>query len=199
MQKRATAKSFNNVGVSSLKQNIKTASTTSAQITTVCDTQKRLETEISSLLEKLGQAFKHSQILGHILDIQISGGCRISEVLQIKAKDITPTGSILIQSAKKGNQRIITTSKSSEFLLTCRKLNITPFFDRDRFWVYREYKKLGILFISKTSSKMSVTHAPRHIYTASNRITTKDEATLSNALGQKTKSMSNRYGNKEEN
>jgi site-specific recombinase XerD len=199
MQKRATAKRFNNVELSPLKQHIKTVSTTSAQITTVCDNQKRLEAMASSLLTKLGQAFKHCQILGHILDIQISGGCRISEVLQIKPSVITPTGSILIKSAKKGNARIITTSKSSEFLLTCRKLNIAPFFDRDRFWVYREYKKLGILFVSKTSSKMSVTHAPRHIFTASNRITTKDETTLSNALGQKTKSMSNRYGNKEEN
>ena len=196
MKKSATAKKVIIVGVSSLKQTIKTASIPPAQITTVCETDKRLETEVSSLLLKLGQAFKHSQILGHILDIQISGGCRISEVLQIKPKDITPTGSILIQSAKKGNQRIITTSKSSEFLLMCRRLNIQPFFDRDRFWVYREYKKLGIIFISKTSSKMSITHAPRHIFTASNRITTKDEATLSNALGQKTKTMSNRYGNK---
>jgi site-specific recombinase XerD len=199
MQKRGTAKTFNNAGKSSLKLNINPVSTTSAQITTLCETNKSLEMEVESLLEKLGQAFKHSKILGHLLDIQISGGCRISEVLKITPKDITPTGSILIQSAKKGNQRIVTTSKSSEFLLMCRKLNITPFMDYDRFFVYREYKKLGIIFVSKTSSKMSITHAPRHIFTASNRITTKDETTLSNALGQKTKNMSNRYGNKEEN
>lgn len=169
-----------------------------AQITTVCDKVSSVEADIKALMSKLKQAFAYSSILGYILDIQLSGGCRISEVLAIKPNQITATGAILIVSAKRGEPRIITTSCSSEFLLNCRLNNISPFHDYNRFWVYREYSKLGIYFQSSTSTKNSVTHAPRHIFTASNRQVTTDQKTLSKAIGQRTQNMSNRYGNKKQ-
>jgi integrase len=124
----------------------------------------------------------------------IEGSLRISEALAIEPKDISPTGKILIKSLKKGNERLISSGDAKEFLLICKTSNIKPFEGWNRFFVYREFKKLGIYFQSETSSKPSITHAIRHITTASNRTVTNSNEVLAQELGHKNKTTNQRYG-----
>jgi integrase len=124
----------------------------------------------------------------------IEGSLRVSEVLAIQPKDITPTGKILIKSMKGGNERLISSGEAKEFILKCKEIRRIPFEGCSRFWVYREFKKFGIYFQSSTSSKTSVTHAIRHITTASNRMVTNSNEVLAEQLGHKNKTTNQKYG-----
>jgi integrase len=124
----------------------------------------------------------------------IEGSLRVSEALSIQPKDITPTGKILVKSKKGGTERLISSGEAKEFLLKCRQVGTIPFEGCSRFWVYREFKKFGIYFQSQTSSKTSVTHAIRHIITASNRSVTNSDEVLAQELGHKNKKTNQRYG-----
>jgi integrase len=165
-----------------------------AQIKTLCDDGKEQEANTKRLLELISRMKASSHQLYYIGILMIEGSLRVSEALAIQAKDITPAGKILIKSLKKGEQRLISSGEAKEFILNCKKFNIMPFEGCSRFWVYREFKKFGINFQSQTSSKASVTHAIRHIITASNRTVTSSNQVLAKELGHKNLTTNQKYG-----
>ena len=87
----------------------------------------------------------------------------MSEVLSIKANDLYTQDRIKLRALKGSQSRLLCFHDNTGYLQLCKRIGKHPFMDLNRFYVYRLYKRIGIQYKSQTSSKMSVTHAPRHI------------------------------------
>jgi len=183
-----------NAIASTLKPNTNSVPTTVAQNKTRCEFQETAVLEIATLLDRVARIKNQYPQMYYLCTVMIEGSLRVSEALAIRPQDITPTGKILIKSLKKGNERLISSGDAKDFILRCRANNTMPFQGWSRFFVYREFKKLGIYFQSSTSSKPSVTHAIRHIITASNRSVTNSNEVLAQELGHKNQKTNQRYG-----
>jgi site-specific recombinase XerD len=91
-------------------------------------------------------------------------GLRISEVLGVKTVHLIGANKILIKGLKGSGDRIIIIDFMSELRGLYCHYNGFVFFGINRFFVYREYKKIGIGLQFENSKNAAVTHAPRHLF-----------------------------------
>lgn len=106
---------------------------------------------------------KISSELANLFAFQYDTAVRISEALEIKCSQIKMDGSVFIKSKKGSFEGIVNSSRTTSYLIECKKNNRNPFETYNRFFIYRIYKNLGVTFQSQLSKKVSVTHALRHI------------------------------------
>jgi integrase len=173
---------------------IKTVPTLSAQTTTRCETVDGTESQVEALWNKVEKLRGTVPQLFYLCVIMIEGNLRVSEALRIKPKDITSLGKVKIEALKGSHSRLISSGEAKKWLLQCKKINRIPFEGWSRFFVYREFKKLGISFQSNQSTKNSVTHAIRHIVTAANRKVTDEPGIIQRDLGHKNQNTQKLYG-----
>jgi site-specific recombinase XerD len=100
--------------------------------------------------------------LNAVIELLYLNGCRISEILNIAPNQITGQGQVLIKGKKNSADRIIVAVKCRDYLLRCRAGKVYPFQNFSRFFVYREFKKMGIDYKFEGKCRNSVTHAFRH-------------------------------------
>ena len=124
-----------------------------------------------------------------------SYGLRISEVLHIQYTAISNNGTIIIKSLKGSNDRIINLPELKEYLLHCKQYGNNPFDLYNRWYCYREFKKLGIYYISGKSSKNSITHAFRHMIVADLKEQGLDNVAIAKYMGHKNHKNIDYYGN----
>lgn len=134
-----------------------------AQSNILCDdnseqkeTSFRKDKHASTIYEK-------NKELGMIVEIMINGAARVSEVLEIKCADIKSTGHLIIRGKKGSEDRIITTTLSDSYLRKCKLHSFDPFSHLNRWYIYREFKKLGIEHKFQGKTKNSVTHYYRQM------------------------------------
>lgn len=120
-----------------------------------------------------------------IIDLQLRLGLRISEVLKITPRDLMPLGRVRIRSSKRGKDRIVNYQDSFGYLEKCNNLSIVPFMDYDRFFIYRAYKKEGIMMYHSKGKKYSVTHLFRHLLAVSLDGQVDDKSLISDFIGHK--------------
>lgn len=73
---------------------------------------------------------------------------------------------LYVKETKGSQNRYISSPNSSQYLLNCLRQKINPFEGLSRFYVYREYKKLGLSMSFNDNFNNSVTHMLRHVYIA---------------------------------
>jgi len=126
-----------------------------------------------------------------IIDIQLREGLRVSEVLRIRHNDILSLGRLKVTASKKGQDRVINYDDPYGYLKFCKTNGVTPFKDYDRFFLYRAYKKEGIVLFHDLDKKSSVTHALRHLLVQQLTKEIEDKSLISTVLGHKsTKTIS---------
>lgn len=118
---------------------------------------------ISRIRHTLEATAGHSDVLHAVTDIMIAYGLRISEVLSIRGTDIDDMCNIYIKGLKGSGNRIISPVQSRAFFQKHIGKRCLVFDCINRFWVYREYKKLGIYEKMSNGYKNSVCHLPRHL------------------------------------
>jgi len=165
-----------------------------AHTTTLCNSQKNSDQEIDSLLSKIETIKSKDRLLYFIAHLQLIGGLRISEVLSIAPEDITSTGHVHINSKKGSAQSVIYAGNAANYLINCRANSVYPFNMYSRFYCYRQFKKYGIKFDSVNSSKVSVTHALRHLGASAQRQSNFDQDTIQTFLRHKSANSTQYYG-----
>ena len=194
-QGRLTAQNITQLfGTSALKRPTKSVTTPSAQTTTQCNVPGHQESAASMITQARHDLKLYDSKIYLILCIQLAGGLRISEVLNIRPNDIDGLGNIRINASKGGNSRIVTCLESAEYLLWCRKNSVYPFADYNRFYIYRIYKKYNLMVQPVNSSRKAVTHAIRHIQATAARTANFDNSLISNKLGHKNPNTQKHYG-----
>ncbi|MCP3925073.1 MAG: site-specific integrase [Desulfobacterales bacterium] len=107
---------------------------------------------------------KYPQDFRLMVGLLLSSGLRITEMLNIKMKDIDSQGRIRIRSLKGSKKRLIQCVYHVDRLLHVRLHKNEIFESTNRFYLYREFKKNGFMCKSKTSKNHSVTHYFRYLY-----------------------------------
>lgn len=98
-----------------------------------------------------------------IVDLILSNGLRVSEVLGIRQKDIVNDRTVRIQG-KKGSKDRVCMLLYSDGLDSLKSDSEDLVFDGlSRYYVYRFFKRLGIIFAIPGQQKNAVTHAGRHV------------------------------------
>lgn len=174
----------------------KPVSKPSAQTIKLCETGEDLESLLKGVLAKRDYILKEHKLLWYIIELQLSGGLRIAEVLSIMPGQILPTGHVLIKGKKGSSSRIVYTSDARGYLVRCRNNSVLPFMDYDRYWVYREYKKLGIGTKFKGKGNASVTHFFRQLNARLQQMSDVELENIGTFLGHKSQQSTQYYVNK---
>ena len=130
----------------------------SAQTTKLCNDicdQDRVQDDYVNYLEDLPA---ECYVLKMIIEVMQNGGLRVSEALSIKGTDILKSGHIRIKGSKGSDDRIVQVHVTRANYLVFLNQPVKIFDGYSRFWVYREFKKLGIGKRYKGKQKRSVTH-----------------------------------------
>lgn len=137
--------------------------TSTAQNTILCDQDCGSDKQLESFISKVVECSYLSTIDKGIMLLCLMEGLRISEALGILADDWRAGQKVFIRGKKGSFDRVVsvrfffTELRSFTFNYGCLQAA------GNRFYFYREFKKLGIIFQSSNSSRSSVTHAGRHL------------------------------------
>lgn len=174
----------------------KSVTTAPAQTFDLCKDDQ----EPAQLHLQISSALKHWQInypiLYYFATIQLQTGARVSEILRLHSKEITPDGRILIRSLKGGNDRVVQISDLAPWLNLERSKSRYLFRDLTRFVIHHNYVKQGISAYFGNNQKRSTTHLFRHLVGID--LTHLEDHThgIKTALGQKTDSAADHYKTK---
>lgn len=129
-----------------------------------------------------------------ILTIQAAYGLRISEVLAIQGKDISPGGAIKIKGLKRSNDRLVAVTELKAWWLSQREKPGKVFDGLSRFAVYRAYKRLNIGLNLPGRKHKAVTHAFRHLVVNDLRKIATDDKEVSKFTGHRAEKNTAIYG-----
>lgn len=102
-----------------------------------------------------------------VVDLMLTNGCRISEVLRVRSEDILSEHRVFVRGLKHSADRVCTLSCVWPInKLHCAVSNL--YYGRyNRYYFYRLFIEYGIYGKVKGNKKQAVTHFPRHVYTSS--------------------------------
>lgn len=141
----------------------KSVLSSSAQNTSLCNIDSDSGNKLDSFINKVLLCRYLSYVDKGVILLCLCEGLRISEVLDVKADDWRAGEKVFIQGKKGSFDRVVSVRffynelRSFTFNYGCLAAA------GNRFYFYREFKKLGIIFQSSNSSRASVTHAGRHL------------------------------------
>lgn len=171
----------------------KSVSKPSAQSTKQCDVAAMNFAIVESIKKKALDEIAKGNTIGCLIELQLFSGVRISSLLSVKACDINNLGQIYVRESKNSQNRIIASPNTSSFLARCKALNKAPFEGMSRFYVYREYKKLGLSGQVSGNLKSSVTHYCRHLYISQLDSVTDDISETQRLVGHKSENSTKYY------
>lgn len=146
---------------------INSANNTPTQITTLCE-QAATAFAGMMIVEVVKRVEKEKGLAeALVVDLMLTNGCRISEVLRIRPEDILSEHRVLVRGLKHSADRICSLSCSwSLNKLKCAESDL--YFGRyNRYYFYRLFKEYGIYGKVKGNKKQAVTHFPRHVLASS--------------------------------
>lgn len=171
----------------------KSVPTPFAQTKPLCGPGSKIGQLMKTVQAQLETMRKKNPTLWAIAELQFMYGLRISEVLDIRGTDIIKPNQVLIKGKKGSQNRIVNLGESKDYYLRYADRPRLIFDCISRFYVYREYKKLGISHKFSARSKESVTHLFRHLVVKNFKnynISTNDSK---NFIGHKAKASTEVY------
>ena len=160
---------------------INSVSTPTDQITKLEQHNAHLISTVNDLYTYRDSLLKSNVILWYIIELQINGCLRISEVLDIKPSDIMANGQVIIHSKKGSQNKFVAVSDSARYLIQCRNNSVYPFQGITRQYIGRQYIKLGISIPNILGIKNATTHAIRHLVVSqmsADGMSIEDQATI---------------------
>lgn len=174
----------------------KSVSNSSAQSTTQCGVCCSQPVDGSQqLLERIDQ-LKHNRLVWEVALLQYRYGLRISEILLIDKYSFAGPKTLVIRGLKGSKSRVIELSNEFVYITLWERADYQIGYVYSRWFFYREYKKVGITFLTPVGLRNSVTHSLRI-----NKIKTMSKAGVSVELiaqhiGHKSTKTTNLYVNK---
>lgn len=131
--------------------------------------------------------------IAFVIWLMYAQGLRVSEILSIVGRDISNSFNIRIRSKKGSSDRLINASLFSCYLKSYIGKNTLILGQFDRFYIYRELKKLGLTYRFEGNEKSSVTHLGRHLFALENIPLADDNMSVSKMMGHKNENNQKYY------
>jgi hypothetical protein len=165
----------------------------SAQSIPLCELGADLQAWERTAEDAINQLRHVSQSLAVFAITQHEYGLRVSEMLEIKGVDLMNGNRVKIRGLKHSNNRIIVSKLLHDHFKSCKGLNIRLFDSFSRWFIYREYKKVGLSMSVKSSSRNVVTHLFRHLAIKDLKAYNTDTEDSRNFIGHKNGANTQRY------
>ena len=165
-----------------------------AQSTSLCSSgaevlyRNYIVTVISQARNSRGESF------AAFVDLLAANGLRVSEALAVRGFDCLFNGQVRICGKKGSQDRLATTIESSSYFVQQASNSGLVFASYNRWFVYRELRKLGVRFQSSGSTNVSITHAFRHLFVKHLRQLGYSEVEISKIVGHVNASNTELYG-----
>lgn len=134
----------------------------SAQTTKLLHGSSKQIADITALLSNLLYNDVVPEPVKAVAALMFEHGLRITEVLRIESRDISPSGHIHIKGLKGSNSRVVLASTLRTFWTHSPDYMFPIGNTWSRFYFYRWFKKMGVYKIFGDNKKKSVTHLFRH-------------------------------------
>lgn len=134
--------------------------------------------------------------LKRFIYIQSVSGARVSELLNIRHSDIISPTILRIKGLKHSEDRLIHIDRYCDYFSFCKLNMVQPFALLDRFYIYREYKKLNLVISFIGSNKKAVTHSFRYRYIKKLKDNEVDISLIQREIGHKTQKTTEKYEQK---
>ena len=134
--------------------------------------------------------------LRRFIYLQSISGARVSELLNITYLDIISPTILRIKGLKHSSDRLLHIERYCDYFGFCKLNQIQPFASLDRFYIYREYKKLNLVVSFIGSNKKAVTHSFRYRYIKKLKDNEVDISLIQKEIGHKTQKTTERYEQK---
>ena len=134
--------------------------------------------------------------LKRFIYIQSISGARVSELLNIQHSDIISPTILRVKGLKHSEDRLIHIDQYCDYFRLCKSNMTRPFESLDRFYIYREYKKLDLVISFIGSNKKAVTHSFRYRYIKKLKDNEVDISLIQKEIGHKTQKTTERYEQK---
>lgn len=146
-----------------------------------------------SFITSWAHEMSYRPAIAFIIWLMYAQGLRVSEILSITGKDISKSCNIRIRSKKGSLERLVNASLFESFLKSYIGSNVMVLDQFDRFYIYRELKKLGLTYKFEGNKKSSVTHLGRHLFALENIPIADSDMTVSKMLGHKNENNQKYY------
>lgn len=123
-----------------------------------------------------------------------SSGCRVGEVLGLSHSQITSQGKALIKGLKGSNDRFISDSRATEFLIKCRAIQRDPFTGCNRFTARRHLQRISLFTMKKGRKNLTMTGVFRESYAKEIREVDDNDSTVSKHIGHRVSTNGKHYG-----
>lgn len=154
---------------------------------------------IEEMNAKVGEILSGNTVpetLKRFIYLQSISGARVSEILNIQYTDIITSTIIRIKGLKHSNDRLIHIDRYSEYFGFCKRNMIHPFGTLNRYYIYREYKKMGFIVSFLDSNKKAVTHSFRYKYIKNLKENNVDISLIQKEIGHKSQKTTENYEQK---
>ena len=160
-------------------------SSPSAQYSATCEAGFKHE-EFRNIVYSVAHDYQTLPLaVRYIIWIQYHSGCRINEVLALRASDCNSNNDIKLKASKWGLARIVRIPLLENMtVINVRSVGLI-FDDYDRFYIYRLCKARGIYFRKGNLKVDSVTHSFRAAYAASILEVSEQSMDTARAMGHK--------------
>lgn len=175
---------------------IKVASKISAQSTKLCEVVNGHEALILTYIMEVKKSTYLGEKIQALIVLMLENGLRVSEVCSINYSKIDKLGRIYIDSKKGSNSRIVTSSEFSAYFKKVAGIDYVVGNVYDRFFFYRLFKKLGIIFETGKGMNNAVTHTPRILTLKSLNEDNIATSEIARFIGHKNEKNTKKYINK---
>ena len=152
--------------------------------------------EMNAKVEDILSKNEVPETLKRFIYIQSRSGARVSEILNIKHTDIINSTIIRIKGLKHSNDRLIHIDRYLDYFIFCKVNMINPFANFNRYFIYREYRKLGFVVSFVNSNKKAVTHSFRYKYIKNLKDNDVDLDLIQKEVGHKSIKTTEKYEQK---
>lgn len=178
--------------------NTKLVSIPSAQYETLCTLDKSLNALHIKILNILDSDSSLCLLDKALIECMYLTGCRVSQALNIKSKDISKHGIVKISGSKNGNSFIFQSARFRAFWIGIKNDNLVISLERNRFYIYRLFKKYGICYLPEHNSNYAITHAPRHLLLNETKNLELSKLERASIVGHKNENSQDYYINRKE-
>lgn len=152
--------------------------------------------EMNAKVEEILSGNTIPETLKRFIYLQSISGARVSEILNIQYTDIITSTIIRLKGLKHSNDRLIHIDRYAEYFSFCKRNMIHPFDSLNRYYIYREYKKLGFILSFLDSNKKAVTHSFRYKYIKNLKENNVDISLIQKEIGHKIQKTTENYEQK---
>lgn len=166
-------------------QGFESVSKPCAQFAELCQHNTNLDAELSNILDIIVSG-SDSRILERILcDLMLSGGLRVSEVLDLADLKVNVLGQVFIFGRKGSDSKLVTPIYFKNYWLKKIPVCSNPFKHISRFSFYKWLKSQGVGIHHGNKINNSVTHAMRHLHVYLMELMELEPKQMSEIIGHK--------------